>query len=282
MLKNAISLYSMILFSPAKINIGLHILEKRDDGFHNIRSVIYPTGLCDILEIKVLPEGSKPFCLSQSGILIDADPENNLVSRAWRLLINETALPPVAIHLHKQIPVGAGLGGGSSNATYALKALNQLAQESLNRGRLEELAAWLGSDCPFFLHHGPMMMEGRGEILKQAEVNLAGSFLVLLFPRIHVSTAEAYAGVHPESPVFPLENLISRPVEHWADLIKNDFEESVSAKFPLIREMKNALYHEGAQYASMSGSGSSVYGIFSKYPRLPRELRKYVIWEGSA
>lgn len=272
----------MILFSPAKINLGLQILEQRKDGYHNIRSVMYPTGFCDILEIMSLPEGNKPFHLSQSGIRIDTDPENNLVARAWRLLDTEIDLPPVAIHLHKQIPVGAGLGGGSSNATIALQALNQLARKSLPRERLEELAARLGSDCPFFLHHGPMMMEGRGEILRPTEANLKGFFLVLLFPGIPVSTAEAYAGVHPEIPGISLEKLISRPVEHWADPIKNDFEETVGAKFSLIRELKQALYQAGATYASMSGSGSSIYGIFTSHPRLPAELKKYVIWEGPA
>ena len=282
MLKNAISLCCMILFSPAKINIGLQILEKREDGFHNIRSVMYPTGFCDILEIRTLPEGSTPFRLSQSGILIDSDPENNLVTRAWRLLSRETALPPAAIHLHKQISVGAGPGGGSSNASIALKALNHLAPRSLSQERLEVLAMGLGSDCPFFLHKGPMMMEGQGEILSQAGVNLEGSFLVLLFPGIHVSTAEAYAGVHPKIPDIHLQDLISKPTDLWKDLILNDFEETVGGKFPLIRELKEALYDAGAQFASLSGSGSSLYGIFKEYPRLTGKLKKYVIWEGPA
>ena len=282
MLKNAISLCCMILFSPAKINIGLQILEKREDGFHNIRSVMYPIGLCDILEIETLTEGSAPFQLSQSGILIGSDSESNLVSRAWRLLSGETDIPPVSIHLHKQIPVGAGLGGGSSNASIALKALNHLAPGSLTMERLKVLAAQLGSDCPFFLHNSPMMMEGRGEILHRTELSLEGFFLVLLFPGIHVSTADAYAGVVPEIPAFPLEKLISKPLDHWKDLILNDFEESVCAKYPLIRELKKALYDAGAQYASLSGSGSSIYGIFRKQSRLPNKIKKYVIWEGNA
>jgi len=272
----------MILFSPAKINIGLQILEKREDGFHNIRSVMHHTGFCDIIEIRALSEGSTPFRLSHSGILIDSDPESNLVTRAWHLLSRETALPPVAIHLHKQIPVGAGLGGGSSNASIALEALNHLAPKSLSQERLEELAMCLGSDCPFFLHKDPMLMEGRGEILSQAQVNLEDFFLVLLFPGIHVSTAEAYAGVHPKIPDIPLEELISKPADLWKGLILNDFEEKVGAKYPLIRELKKALYDAGAQYASLSGSGSSIYGIFRERPLLPGELREYVIWEGAA
>ena len=270
----------MILFSPAKINIGLQILEKRKDGFHMLRSIMYPVGLCDILEISILAEGSPPFQLSQSGILIDPDRENNLVTRAWRLLRDETDLPPVNIHLHKQIPVGAGLGGGSSNASTVLLALNQRSPLRLSQDRLEVLAGRLGSDCPFFLHKGPMLMEGRGEILTRTQVNLEGFFLVLLFPGIHVSTAEAYAGVQPKLPEITLETLVSKPVDLWKDKLMNDFEDSVCAIYPLIRDLKEALYRAGAYYASMSGSGSSIYGIFREQIRLPGELRKYVIWEG--
>jgi 4-diphosphocytidyl-2-C-methyl-D-erythritol kinase len=282
MLKNAISLSDMIRYAPAKINIGLQILEKRKDGFHNIRSVMYPTGLCDIVEIKALPEGADAFHLSQSGIKIDTDPESNLVTAAWRLLKHETDLPPVAIHLHKQIPVGAGLGGGSSNASVVLLALNHLASQRINPDRLEELAGQLGSDCPFFLHQDPMMMEGRGEILSPAQIDLEGFYLVLLFPGIHISTADAYAGVNPEIPEVSLRQVISLPVKEWPGLVVNDFEQSLGAKFPLIRELKESLYRAGAQYASLSGSGSSLYGIFQKDIRLPGELRDFVIWEGPA
>jgi 4-diphosphocytidyl-2-C-methyl-D-erythritol kinase len=271
----------MIHFSPAKINIGLQILEKREDGFHNIRSVMYPIGLSDILEIRKLPEGNPPLQFSQSGILIDSGQESNLVYRAWELLAGATALPPLAIHLHKQIPVGAGLGGGSSNASLTLKALNQMASNNLAPKRLESLAARLGSDCPFFLHKGPMLMEGRGEILSEAKLSLDGSFLVVLFPGIHVSTAEAYAGVVPKNREDPLESLILKPAEHWKGHVKNDFEETVFALHPLIRELKNELYHAGAQYASLSGSGSSIYGIFRELPHLPSTIKEYVIWEGA-
>ena len=272
----------MIRFSPAKINIGLQILEKREDGFHNIRSLMYPIGLCDIIEIKTLAEGSTPFSFKQSGIQIDSDPKNNLVCRAWRLLSTETHIPPVSIHLYKQIPVGAGLGGGSSNASCTLKALNHLSPQGISSERLEVLAARLGSDCPFFLQNDPMMMEGRGEILSRTMAHLNDSYLVLLFPGIHVSTAEAYGGVVPKVPDTPLQKLVSKPPDLWKDLIFNDFEDHVCAKYPLINELKKALYHAGAQYASMSGSGSSIYGIFRKQTRLPGEIRKHVSWEGPA
>ena len=271
----------MILFSPAKINIGLQILEKREDGFHNLRSIMYPIGLCDLLEIRENTEGNPPFWLSQSGILIDSDLEDHLITKAWRLLSAETTLPPVSLHLHKQIPVGAGLGGGSSNASTVLKALNQRIPLSLSQGRLEVLAGRLGSDCPFFLHEGPMLMEGRGEILSPVQLNLEeSSFMVLLFPGIHVSTAEAYARVQPRIPEVALETLVSVPVDQWKEKLKNDFEETVFAKYPLIRELKEALYQQGAQYAAMSGSGSSIYGLFREQVRLPHELKKYLLWEG--
>ncbi len=272
----------MILFSPAKINLGLHILDKREDGFHNLRSVMYPVGLCDILEFLEMPEGSEPVRFAQTGVRFDQDAENNLVTRTWHLLTRETALPPVSIHLHKQIPVGAGLGGGSSNASLTLKGLNRWASPALSADRLKELAGQLGSDCPFFLHDGPMMMEGRGEILSSTSLNLEGNFLVLLFPGIHISTAEAYEGVHPRVPVTTLEEQLSKPVELWKNLLVNDFEETVGDKFPLIRQLKQELYQAGARYAAMSGSGSSIFGIFREAPRLTREVKKYVIWKGAA
>lgn len=242
---------------------------------------MYPIGLCDVLEIKESTEANPPFRLSQSGLPIDSDLENHLVTKAWRLLSIETDLPPVNIHLHKQIPVGAGLGGGSSNASMVLKALNQLFSLSLSQGKLEVLAGKLGSDCPFFLHKGPMLMEGRGEILSPAQLDLDGSYLVLLFPGIHVSTADAYARVQPGIPEVALETLVSLPVDQWKEKLQNDFEESVFGLYPLIRELKEALYQEGAKYAAMSGSGSTIYGLFREQVRLPHELKKYLLWEGS-
>lgn len=272
----------MILFSHAKINIGLQIHKKRSDGFHELSSVMFPTGLCDILEIKLRPKGKEEFQLSQSGRLIDSDPENNLVTLAWRALRKHSSLPPLSIHLHKQIPVGAGLGGGSSNASVALKALNHLASESLAPDQLEKLSAQLGSDCPYFLQEGPRMMEGRGEILRETKVNLKDFYLVLLFPGIHISTAEAYEGVTPRIPEDTLESMISKPLEKWKGLITNDFEASLEARIPLIGEIKAGLYEAGAVYASLSGSGSSLYGIFRKRTGLPEKLSKYLIWEGPA
>jgi len=272
----------MILFSPAKINLGLQILERRDDGFHELRSLMYPTGLCDIVEINQLAEENNPVSFSQSGIRFEADLEDNLCITAWKLLAAECPLPPVSIHLHKQIPVGAGLGGGSSNATTILKGLNLLASSPLPTERLADLAARLGSDCPFFLHEGPMMMEGRGELLSEVYFSLESYYLVLLFPDLHISSAEAYRAVSPVIPEVHLRQMIELPLDQWKGLIINDFEASAFRKHPLLEELKSSLYHAGASYASMSGSGSALFGIFDSVPQLPEQMQGHMIWKGPA
>lgn len=270
----------MILFSPAKINIGLYIIERRPDGFHNLQSVMYPLGLSDILEIQRAGTGSSGLEFSQTGIRVDGGSGNNLCEKAYWLMAQERVLPPVRIHLHKQIPVGAGLGGGSSDASHTLKGLNQLFQLSLSPDKLHEMAAALGSDCPFFLHRKAMMMEGRGELLSPSEVNLESFHIVLLFPRIHISTADAYAGIVPAIPDVHLRQLVGQSVDRWKSLVINDFERSVFALHPELEDLKNGLYESGALYASLSGSGSSLYGIFRNPPDLPRNLEQLVVWKG--
>lgn len=272
----------MIYFSPAKINLGLQILKKRQDGFHMLRSVMYPTGLCDIIEIGQLHAEETPVRFTQSGIRFQDDLESNLCMKAWKLMASDLALPPVGIHLHKQIPVGAGLGGGSSNASTVLRGLNLLATTPATTERLAELAGQLGSDCPFFLFRSPMMMEGRGEILSKVNVSLKRFYLVILFPEIHISTAEAYGAVIPSHMDRHLRQEIETPMNQWKDRIVNDFEKSAFVKYPLLLSLKKDLYEAGASYASMSGSGSSLYGIFESPPDLPEEIQRYVIWSGPA
>jgi 4-diphosphocytidyl-2-C-methyl-D-erythritol kinase len=271
----------MILFSPAKINIGLQILQQRKDGFHDLQSVMAPVGLCDILEINTLPAKYNTPAFKQSGIRFESDQENNLCIKALDLMAEETTIPPVQIYLHKQIPVGAGLGGGSSNASTVLMGLNTLASEPLPAERLAQLAAILGSDCPFFLHHEPMLMEGRGEILSPISLDLQQLHLVLIFPEIHVTTAEAYAGVTPAIPKRFLSELLQEPILQWRDLIVNDFEKSVFLRYPELSTLKEELYKTGAVYASLSGSGSSLYGLFRSPPDLPGVIRNHVVWEGA-
>lgn len=271
----------MIYFAPAKINLGLQIIERRKDGFHNLCSVMYPLPLSDILEVCQLPGQEFPVRFTQSGIPAGDRPEKNLCMQAWELFSSEYPLPPVAIHLHKQIPVGAGLGGGSSDASAVLSALNALADYPAGTAKLADLAGQLGSDCPFFLQKEPRMMEGRGELLSPVNISLDGCYLILLFPEIHISTAEAYAAVSPGKPEEHLRQLVETPLATWKDSVINDFEQAAFEKHPLLHTIKHALYQEGAQYASMSGSGSALYGIFTARPKLPREIREYVIWEGA-
>jgi 4-diphosphocytidyl-2-C-methyl-D-erythritol kinase len=272
----------MIHFSPAKINIGLQVLEKRDDGFHNLQSLMYPVALCDIIEINQLPTAESPLTFSQSGIRFDSDLEKNLCIRAWELVSAERKLPPVAIHLHKQIPIGAGLGGGSSNASTIISGLNQVLSSPLSPERLAGLAGQLGSDCPFFLHKVPMIMEGIGDILSPARISLKTLHLVILFPEIHISTAEAYRAVSPLQAETGIQELLKTPVARWKNLLINDFEKSAFTRYPELKFLKNSLYDAGAIYASMSGSGSSLYGLFKSPPVLPESVQKYVLWTGPA
>jgi 4-diphosphocytidyl-2-C-methyl-D-erythritol kinase len=281
MLKNAITLCFMILFSPAKINLGLRVLERRSDGYHNIETVMYPTGFCDILEIKKSEGRGGMFSFSQSGVQLESGSVPNLCFKAWEIFQREVPLPPVAIHLHKQIPVGAGLGGGSSNATLTLLGLNQLLAEPLENPQLYRMASQLGSDCPFFLHQGPMIAEGRGEILGPVDLRIGGCRLVLLHPGIHISTAEAYRDIVPDRHGTGLRELLTGPFEKWKSKVFNDFEEPVFRKYPELEKMKQELYRAGALYASLSGSGSALYGIFRKNPDLTGDLARAVIWKGN-
>jgi 4-diphosphocytidyl-2-C-methyl-D-erythritol kinase len=282
MLKNGISLCVMIRFSPAKINVGLQITGRRNDGFHDLQSVMVPIGLCDILEIRPSARGKQGLHFSHSGIPVEVGSGKNLCEKAHEIMAKEASLPPVDIHLHKQIPVGAGLGGGSSNATNTLLGLNQLSPHPVALEKLHEMASSLGSDCPFFLHSEAMMMEGRGDLLGPASISFNGQFLVVLFPQICISTAEAYAGVAPEAPNAHLVQLISHPIGKWKDLVVNDFEKGIFQKYPVLEGLKDGLYEAGATYASLSGSGSSLYGFFPVLPELPAGLSQYVIWKGKA
>ena len=260
---------NIVSYPNAKVNIGLRIIEKRPDGFHNLETLFVPTGLCDVLEIVT----SNIFSIKHYGrtySLPDANPEEDLCVKAYRLLEADFDLPPVEIHLYKQIPVGAGLGGGSADAAFTLKSLNTLFKLNLSDETLASYAAKLGSDCPFFVYNKPMFGEGRGEILTPYDAPCMDDLFgakprykidTRTFP-IHVSTAEAYRGVRPSVEGKGLKNLLSLPIEQWKDIIVNDFEKSVFEKYPQLAAEKQKLYDEGAVFAQMSGSGSSIFGIF--------------------
>jgi len=252
----------MITFPNAKVNLGLYVTERRPDGYHNLETIFCPVGLADALEI--LPSAS--FAFHTSGLDTGGDAEANLVVRAFRLLQQEFHLPLVKIHLHKVIPSGAGLGGGSSDAAFTLKMVNELFQLGLSTEQLESYAATLGADCPFFIRNKPALATGRGEVLTPFLIDLSGFQTVIVKPPFMVSTAMAYGLVTPRIPQYhPWETLLLPP-EKWQGLLKNDFEIPVFAKFPEIEAIKTAMITHGATYASMSGSGSAVFGLFRHIP----------------
>lgn len=269
----------MIVFPNIKINLGLSITEKRPDGYHNLETVFYPVALEDALEIRALPEASLPetgkkITLHQYGMEIAGNPEDNLVAKAYSLLDKEFHLPPVEIHLYKHIPSGAGLGGGSSDAAFMLKLLNGHFHLNLSEEQLEIYAATLGADCAFFIKNKPVYAEGIGNIFSPIELSLKGYQIMIVKPDVFVSTREAFANIHPHHPEYPVKEVIRRPVAEWKDILINDFEASVFPQHPVIGEIKQELYNQGALYASMSGSGSSVFGLFAPDAALPEINRK--------
>ena len=259
----------MITFPNIKINLGLSITEKRPDGYHNLETVYYPVALEDALEIRTNPEAQQKFTLHQHGMEIAGNPENNLVVKAYLLLDKEFHLPPVEIHLYKHIPSGAGLGGGSSDAAFMLKLLNEHYNLQLSDNQLEDYAAILGADCAFFIKNTPTYAEGIGNIFSPIELSLKGYRIMIVKPDVFVSTREAFANIRPHRPEYPVREVIRRPVAEWKDTLINDFEASVFPQYPVIGEIKEELYHQGAIYASMSGSGSSVFGLFAAGTTLP-------------
>ena len=267
----------MIVFPNAKINLGLNILSKRGDGFHDLESCFYPIQWKDALEI--LPTDNENISFSTSGISIPGVSSQNLVTRAYSQLKIDFDLPSVSIHLHKNIPLGAGLGGGSSDAAFALKILNSLFNLHLNDEQLAGYAARLGSDCPFFIFNRPMLAQGRGERLSTFDLELKGLHVVVVMPDIAVGTAEAYSWITPKKPRELLTEILKSPVDDWQGRLINDFEEPVTERFPVIGEIKKALINEGALYSAMSGSGAAVYGIFRQPPDTDR-WRSFKHWRG--
>lgn len=259
----------MLTFPNAKINLGLNITEKRPDGYHNLETVFYPIPLEDALEINILNAGNEKFRLHQAGRQIEGEAEKNLVVKAYKLLDAQFNLPPIDIHLFKQIPSGAGLGGGSADAAFMLKLLNEKFGLSLSDDALEEYAARLGADCAFFIRNRPTYAEGIGNLFSPIALSLKGYRIWLVKPDIFVSTRDAFAQIKPHRPQVPLKKIIQLPIEQWKEQMVNDFEESVFPQFPAIGEIKEEMYRQGAVYASMSGSGSSVYGLFKADAILP-------------
>ncbi len=266
----------MICFPNAKLNLGLNIVEKRPDGYHNIETIFYPIPITDALEITETEQTS----FNQSGIVIDGPAEKNLVIKALNTLKEKYEVPELRIDLLKTIPFGAGLGGGSSDAAFMLKLVNEFCGFGIKDSTLEELAAKIGADCPFFIQNKPVFASGIGNVFEPVDFSLKGWHLCLVKPDIAVSTAEAYSMIRPSQPKISLKEIIKQPVNEWKDLMVNDFEESVFPKFPGIEAIKLKLYENGAVYASMSGSGSSVFGLFKGRTDLKSLFHGCYVWEG--
>lgn len=252
----------MIIFPQAKINLGLHVLKKREDSYHEVETCMYSIPLFDILEILPADE----FSFKQTGLVVDGTIESNLCVKAFRLFEKEFKIPNVYMHLRKQIPMGAGLGGGSSDAAHAINGLNELFAIGISQSRKEELAAQLGSDCAFFIDGSPKLATGRGEKLEDISVDLKGKHLLLIYPDIHVGTAEAYAGVDFYQGSKSINEILNLPITEWQNQLENSFEKSIFGKYPVMLDIKNKLIANGALYAAMSGSGSTLFGIFEKEP----------------
>ena len=259
----------MISFPNAKINIGLNVVSKRTDGYHNLETIFYPVHLADALEMVV----SEKTELTVSGLLVDGESDDNLILKAYHLLKEDFDLSPVKFHLHKVIPFGAGLGGGSSDAAFTLKMLNELFKLGLNINQLENYAAKLGADCAFFIQNKSTFATGIGNQFQHVNLDLSEYQIVIIKPNINVSTKNAYQNITPKQPAFHLPELIKKPPKDWKNKVINDFEESVFNRFPQFANLKEMLYKSGAEYASMSGSGSALFGVFR---HLPMDLDKKI------
>ena len=256
----------MLTFPNAKINLGLFVTEKRPDGFHNVETVFYPIPLQDALEINPSKNNDVPYVFHQRGTAIEGNPDDNLVIKALNLIKTDyPQIPNLDIHLYKHIPCGAGLGGGSSDAAFMIKMLNERFNLNIPTEKMEEYATCLGADCAFFIQNQPVFATGTGNIFEPINLSLKDFFLVLVKPNDSISTKEAYAHIIPQKPQIPLKEILKMPVNEWKNYMKNDFEESVFLNYPNILAIKDRMYDLGATYAAMSGSGSSIFGLFMQH-----------------
>lgn len=254
----------MLLLPNCKINIGLNIVSKRSDGYHNLETVFFPIPLRDNLEFKEIENEDVPYRLVSGGVPIEGKPEDNLIVKVYLDMKAKFNLPALELSLYKNIPMGAGLGGGSSDAAAMMKGLNEAYNLQLSAEDMEKRLAKFGADCPFFVRNKPAYATGIGDELTNCNVSLKDKFIVLVKPDVFVSTKEAYAHVTPKLPAIPLAEAIKLPIETWKEQIVNDFEQSVFPFHPELPAIKQTLYDMGAVYASMSGSGSTMYGIFNR------------------
>ncbi len=265
----------MICFPNCKINLGLSVTQKRQDGYHNIESIFYPVKLYDSLEIIISKNKTN---IQTSGIKISGD--SNLCITAYNLLKNDFDLPPVQIHLHKQIPVGAGLGGGSSDATFTIKLLNKLFSLDFSDEQMKTYANKLGSDCAFFIYNKPAFVYSKGDIFKPAEIDITKYYILIVKPNIHINTAESYSEIITGKQQQSINEIIKKSIHKWKTELYNDFEYNIFKKYPELKIIKEKLYENGAVYASMSGTGSAIYGIFGKKINGKIFKDNYFVWQG--
>lgn len=261
----------MLSFPNAKINIGLYITEKRQDGYHNLETLFFPVPLCDILEI--VPVDNSDDTLNLTGIPVPGDSKSNLVLKALELLRKDYEFPSVKINLHKIIPMGAGLGGGSADAAFTLMSLNKQFDLGVSEEKLMDYALQLGSDCPFFIKNKAQFATGRGELMSDVDLSLDGMYMLLVFPGIHIGTKEAFQGISPAQANYDLRNIASLSFSDWQSHLSNDFEKNAFAVHPLLSDIHLKLREMGAIYCQMTGSGSCIYGIFSSEPEIQSEFQ---------
>ena len=265
----------MVVFPNAKINLGLNVIRKRTDGFHDLETVFYPINLREVLE--VLPIKGNVSSFKSTGLTIPSDQKKNIVLQAYQILAQDFDLPCFDFRLHKLIPIGAGLGGGSSDAAFTIRAINEYCKLGLSVTQMEGYAGKLGSDCPFFISNQVVYATGKGEVFKAIDFSLKGKFLLMVNPLIHVSTSKAYAGIIAQDKGRNIPAILAKKVEDWKGLLCNDFELNVFKQHPQLIKIKELLYKNGAFYASMSGSGSTMYGLFDEKPNLS-DFSEHVHW----
>ncbi len=269
----------MICFPNAKINLGLNITEKRSDGFHNIETIFYPIGWNDALEIIMNETSSKEFNLNLSGLAIAGNIEDNLLYKAYQIIKQTKTLPHIDVYLHKTLPMGAGLGGGSADAAFFINLLNEQFDLNFNETERIDIARQLGSDCAFFIKNTPVYATQKGDVFTDIKLDLSHLYIAIIYPNVHSNTKEAYSLVKPQQPIKSLLEIIKQPIASWKNDLVNDFEKSIFNLYPIVEKTKNELYELGAAYACMSGSGSAVFGLFEKEPDI-KHLTQFPHWVG--
>ena len=273
----------MLTFPNAKLNLGLYVTAKRPDGYHALETVFLPLPWADVLEVLPSPKGQVASELTLSGRPIPGEVATNLCLKAYELLKADFPdLPAVQMQLHKVVPIGAGLGGGSADAAFALRAIGEVFGLNLTTGQLENYARRLGADCAFFIQNQPCLALERGDVFEPIALSLTGTPCVVVYPGLHISTAQAFAGIVPQAPAQALRAALAQPMPTWRDTVFNDFEKSLAPTYPALADIKQQLYDAGATYASLSGSGSAVYGLFPGLAEAPALAwpGEYLVWRG--